>query len=194
MSAAVYAMASDTLRDRLRPLCEADLEQVLMWRNAPEVRAVMYTSREITPAEHAAWFARLQRDPTKRTLIFDADGEPMGVVNFTRIDAASGEAHWGFYVRPGAPKGSGTRLGRLALAEAFGPLSLNRLIGEVLASNEASLRFHRKLGSEREHILRAHHRDGDTVQDVHEFSLTRASWLRARAADERAHAFSGDAS
>ncbi|PTB18082.1 UDP-4-amino-4,6-dideoxy-N-acetyl-beta-L-altrosamine N-acetyltransferase [Trinickia symbiotica] len=178
--------------DSLRLLREADLEQVLAWRNTPEVRAVMYTSREIDWAEHAAWFERLQRDRSRCTCVFMADGEPMGVVNFTHIDTMIGEAHWGFYVRPGAPKGIGIRLGRVALAHAFELLKLNRLIGEVLASNEASLRFHRKLGFELEQILGAHHRDGNTAQDVHVFSLARAAWRRDRATDKRAPAFLGE--
>lgn len=174
---------SDACRDRLRPICEADLAAVLQWRNAPQLRVLMYTSREISQAEHAAWFKRLQHDPSRRTWIFDADGEPMGVVNLTEINTASGEAHWGFYVRPGAPKGYGVRLGRLALAAAFGQLALSKLVGEVLASNEASLRFHRKLGFQNERILKAHHRDGDTVHDVHVLSLTRAAWLHGCAID-----------
>lgn len=169
--------------DRLRPISEADLAQVLEWRNAPQVRAFMYTSREISQAEHLAWFERLQHDASRCTWIFEADGEPMGVVNLTRIDAATHEAHWGFYVRPGAPKGSGARLGRLALAQAFGQLALARLIGEVLASNEASLRFHRKLGFEHERVLTGHHHDGTTAHDVHVFSMTRAAWLGACPAD-----------
>jgi UDP-4-amino-4,6-dideoxy-N-acetyl-beta-L-altrosamine N-acetyltransferase len=192
MSVALPTIAGAPCHDRLRPLCEEDLEPVLAWRNAPEVRAVMYTSREILPAEHAAWFERLQRDPTKRTYVFEADGVPMGIVNFTRMDAVGGDAHWGFYVRPGAPKGYGTRLGRLALAQAFGPLSLNKLIGEVLASNDASHRFHLKLGFEREHNLHAHHRDGDVVHDVHIFSLTRASWLRGATVGECARPAAGE--
>lgn len=174
-------------RDRLRPIGEADLPRVLEWRNAPEVRAVMYTSREISMTEHKAWFERLAHDSSRRTWIFEADGEPMGVVNLTRIDLASGEAHWGFYVRPGAPKGSGIRLGRLALAEAFGPLALKKLIGEVLASNDASLRFHRKLGFEYERVLKEHHHDEAGAHDVHVFGLTRAAWQRGRAADLAPH-------
>lgn len=178
--------------DRLRPLRETDLAQVLEWRNSPEVRVFMYTSREISWAEHVAWFERLQHDPSRRTWIFEADGEPMGIVNLTRIDLTDREAHWGFYVRPGAPKGTGIRLGRLALAELFGPLSLNKLIGEVLASNDASLRFHRKLGFEHERILNAHHLEGETAHDVYVFGLTRAAWLRGRAAGEWAQASTGE--
>lgn len=178
--------------DRLRPLDKTDLTQVLEWRNSPEVRAFMYTSREISRDEHASWFELLQRDRSRHTWIFEAAGVPTGVVNLTRIDEAVREAHWGFYVRPGAPKGSGTRLGQLALAEAFGPLSLNRVIGEVLASNDASLRFHRKLGFEHQRILHAHHTDGETAHDVHVFSLRREVWLRGRAADERLQASTGE--
>lgn len=172
----------DACRDRLRPIGEADLAQILEWRNSPDVRVFMYTGHEISLSEHKAWFERIAHDRSRRSWIFEADGEPMGVVNLTRIDMTSREAHWGFYVRPGAPKGSGLRLGRLALAEAFGHLALNRLIGEVLASNDASLHFHRKLGFEHECILEAYHHDGDAAHDVHVFSLTRAAWLRDCAA------------
>lgn len=178
--------------DRLRPIDKTDLAQVLEWRNSPEVRAFMYTSREISRDEHAVWFKLMQRDPTRHTWIFEAAGVPTGVVNLTGIDATVREAHWGFYVRPGAPKGSGTRLGQLALAEAFGPLSLNRLIGEVLASNDASLRFHRKLGFEHERIIYGHHTDGEIVHDVHVFSLRRQAWLRGCAASERTQASTGE--
>lgn len=169
-------------QDRLRPLAEADLAQVLEWRNAPSVRAMMYTHHAISPVEHLAWFARLQQDPTRSAWVFEADGVPAGVVNFTRIDEAASQAHWGFYVRPATPRGSGTRLGRLALAQAFGPLALGKLYGEVLAWNKASLAFHLKLGFAQEDVLRAHHRDGEQFHDVHVFGLSREAWSREHSA------------
>ncbi len=43
----------------LRPMVEADLDMVRIWRNNPVVRANMYTTHEITPEEHRAWWARL---------------------------------------------------------------------------------------------------------------------------------------
>jgi UDP-4-amino-4,6-dideoxy-N-acetyl-beta-L-altrosamine N-acetyltransferase len=173
---------ADLPQDRLRPLADADLAEVLEWRNAPSVRAMMYTRHAISPTEHLAWFARLQQDPTRRAWVFEANGVPTGIVNFTRIDQAAAHAHWGFYVRPDAPRGSGTRLGRLALAQAFGPLALRKLYGEVLAWNPASLAFHLKLGFTQENVLRAHHRDGEQLHDVHVFGLSRETWSREHSA------------
>lgn len=43
----------------LRPMTEADLAQVLAWRNHPDIRANMYTQHEITMAEHRAWWDRM---------------------------------------------------------------------------------------------------------------------------------------
>jgi UDP-4-amino-4,6-dideoxy-N-acetyl-beta-L-altrosamine N-acetyltransferase len=172
------APLSDLPQDRLRPLAEADLAQVLEWRNAPSVRAMMYKHHPISLPEHLAWFARLQQDPTRAAWVFEAHGVPGGIVNFTRIDRAEAHAHWGFYVRPDAPRGYGTRLGRLALAQAFGPLALSKLCGEVLAWNQASLAFHLKLGFAQEDVLRAHHRDGEQFHDVHVFGLSRETWTR----------------
>jgi UDP-4-amino-4,6-dideoxy-N-acetyl-beta-L-altrosamine N-acetyltransferase len=177
--------------DRLRPLDEADLAQVLVWRNSPAVRCAMFTTRQISEAEHAAWFKRLQHDSSRRTWMFEADETPMGIFNLTSIDTTSGDAQWGFYVRPGAPKGMGTRLGRLALAEAFGPLSLRKLVGEVLAPNAASLALHRKLGFEYNGVRDTPHHNGDTSYEVHLFALTRASWLRSLAAGDHAAVTTG---
>ena len=42
----------------LRPIKDSELELMLSWRNAPAVRENMYTTHEISLAEHAAWWER----------------------------------------------------------------------------------------------------------------------------------------
>ncbi|WP_295401251.1 GNAT family N-acetyltransferase [uncultured Thiocystis sp.] len=95
----------------LIPLTEDDLELILPWRNAPAVRRNMYSHHEITPDEHRAWFQRMCQDPAMRWyLARDSHGTPTGVVYFTDLDPGQGSAFWGFYARPDATPGTGTRI------------------------------------------------------------------------------------
>jgi UDP-4-amino-4,6-dideoxy-N-acetyl-beta-L-altrosamine N-acetyltransferase len=152
---------------QLRTMAEADLPLVLKWRNSDFVRNYMYTDHIITPEEHRAWFSRARKDENARHLVFEADGQPTGVVNVTNLDAANGTCHWGFYVgRPDAARGTGTRMGILALEYIFDHLHVRKCIGEVLAFNDASLRYHKRLGFTEEGILKARVAKRGRLEDV----------------------------
>ena len=171
-------MADATRPDRVRPVAAADLDMLLEWRNHDDVRRFMYTQHRITPAEHQAWFARQASDPFQHLLVFEGDGEPLGFVKLHVI--ADGQvAEWGFYAAPGAAPGTGGRLGRAALAHAFGILRLHKVCGRALAFNAPSIRFHERLGFVREGVLREQHFDGVSYHDVIAFGLLCAEWRNA---------------
>jgi UDP-4-amino-4,6-dideoxy-N-acetyl-beta-L-altrosamine N-acetyltransferase len=161
--------------DTLRPLSEADLPLVRAWRNHPDVRRHLFSTHTIAEDEHRTWFERQQADATRRLWLFQRDGVPLGFVQLSGVQPG-GIAEWGFYAAPGAPRGTGTALGRAALAKAFGDEGLHKVCGQVLAGNAASLAFHRRLGFTEEGVLRQQHRSGDTYHDVHCFGLLRADW------------------
>ncbi|HSO81619.1 UDP-4-amino-4,6-dideoxy-N-acetyl-beta-L-altrosamine N-acetyltransferase [Thiocapsa sp.] len=151
----------------MHPLTEADLDLILPWRNAPAVRRNMYTHHEISPAEHRAWFQRIQQDYGARWYLYcDAADNPQGVVYFTTINTEQGTAFWGFYARPDAPPGTGTRILYEALELAFGELSLHKLNGEVLATNVISINLHKNVGFTQEGLFRDQHFDGTRHIDV----------------------------
>jgi UDP-4-amino-4,6-dideoxy-N-acetyl-beta-L-altrosamine N-acetyltransferase len=152
-----------------------DLEQVLEWRNHPDVRRHMFSANPISAQEHLAWFDRTNRDPQRRLLIFERGGVPSGFVQFGPFDPA-GAAPWGFYVAPGAAAGTGTALGAAALDFAFGELGLHKVSGEALAHNERSIRFHLRLGFNQEGRLIARHFDGRDHHDVLRFGLLAVDW------------------
>jgi len=153
-----------------------DLARVLRWRNHPGVRAFMFTRHEISPPEHARWFARADADPDRHLLIYEIDGEPLGFASVAR-GADSGVADWGFYLAPGAPRGSGTALGAAVLDHAFRVLGLDQVRGEALAFNTASLRMHEKLGFRRTGERRQPDERGEGEQAVICFALQREEWL-----------------
>jgi len=159
----------------IRPMTDADLELVLSWRNHPDVRSYMYTQHEISLAEHKAWFERTKDDPERHLLIFQKDSIPLGFINIHQI-SSGGIADWGFYIKPGAPKGSGQELGGVVLDYAFNNLRLHKLCGQALAFNKRSIEFHKKLGFSHEGTLADQHFDGQQYHAIWCFGLTVPQW------------------
>lgn len=159
----------------VRPMDHADVERVLAWRNHLEVRRYMYTEHEISLDEHRHWFERSRRDPRMHLLIFEADLQPLGFVSFSER-RSGGNADWGFYVAPGAPKGSGRELGFAALSYAFNDIKLHKICGQVLAYNERSIHFHQSFGFQQEGVLRDQHFDGKHYHQVICFGLLSHEW------------------
>ena len=160
---------------RLRDLAEADLPLVLSWRNHPDIRRCMFNQQPIEPSEHLAWYARASADPDTWLYIYEAGGEARGFAKISRIRGGQ-VADWGFYAAPDAAKGTGSQLGRAVLAQAFDSLGLHKLCAQVLAGNQRSLDFHRRLGFQPEGVLREQHFDGSRYQDVHLFGLVASEW------------------
>lgn len=159
----------------LRPMTETDLEQVLSWRNHPEVRRYMYTTHEIGIEEHRKWFSGIKHDPAVDPLIYENHGLARGFVNITRTRCPE-VADWGFYMAPDAPKGTGRSLGNQALTYVFRELGLHKLCGQALGFNERSISFHRALGFSEEGRLRDQHFDGHEFHDVFCFGLLKQEW------------------
>jgi UDP-4-amino-4,6-dideoxy-N-acetyl-beta-L-altrosamine N-acetyltransferase len=165
----------------LHPLTETDLEHILPWRNASAVRQAMYSHHEISLDEHRAWFQRLRQDASKRWYLYrDSAGNPQGVVYFTAIDPAQGTAFWGFYARPEATPGTGTRILFDALELAFGELGLHKVNGEALASNRPSISLHLKCGFTQEGVFRQQHRNGEQRIDIIRLGLLASEWPQHR--------------
>lgn len=152
-----------------------DLEQVLFWRNHPDVRRYMYTQHEIAHSEHIHWFERASKQPGRHLLIYEGVEKPLGFINLHEI-APGGIADWGFYAAPDAPKGTGRELGESILQYAFAELGLHKLCGQALAFNEPSIKFHLRLGFKQEGILRDQHFDGQHYHDVICLGLLAADW------------------
>ena len=73
-------------RTVLRPAQHTDVATIRAWRNQPANREVSINQHEISPEEHQEWWDRTKDDPQRRVLIFEADGRPLGVVNFFDLD------------------------------------------------------------------------------------------------------------
>lgn len=120
------------------------LAQVLQWRNLPRIRQNMYNQELISTAQHAHWFAALQRDPARSYFVMLQDSKPIGSLNYSDMQQAQWE--WGCFIGENAVwPGSGILLELAALdfAAARGAKSLR---AEVLHFNLAPIKLHRFFG------------------------------------------------
>ena len=181
---------------RLRRLAAEDSDQVLAWRNTPEVAAYMYGDHLIGQAEHARWLEAALSRPDRAYWIIELDGAPVGLANLVRIDAAASRCDWAFYLADPAVRGRGVgaAVEWLVLGHVFEGLGLNKLWCEVFTDNTAVLRLHERFGFIREALLRDHVRKDGVFRDVVGLGLLAREWraLKPQAARKLATAFALD--
>ncbi|MGH3351042.1 MAG: GNAT family N-acetyltransferase [Nocardioides sp.] len=169
----------------LRPATDADLPLMLAWRNQDANRSASIHQHVINADEHAAWWSRVQQDPTRRVLMFEYSGQPLGVVTFFDHSAETRTVSWGFYLDHDGTTAAGTallawtKIMREAVAYAFSPepdgLGVDVLEGEVLPHNESVRTMNRRLGFT----------EGDPVDQEVGDSVVTAIPVRLRREDSR---------
>jgi UDP-4-amino-4,6-dideoxy-N-acetyl-beta-L-altrosamine N-acetyltransferase len=167
---------TDSKLGRLRAIEPDELELMLAWRNAPGVRANMYTRHEISLQEHLAWWASIQQRTDQCYLMYEYKSQPLGIVAFNGIDTTNHNSAWAFYASPDAAKGTGSRMEFLALEHAFHEMQLYKLCCEVLAFNSAVIKLHQKFGFKVEGILREQHRLDDGFVDIYRLGMLASEW------------------
>lgn len=161
---------------QLRKINTDELELMLAWRNAPNVRANMYTRHEIGLKEHLAWWERIQHCDDQLYFMYEVDGRPTGIVAFNNIDVVSSISSWAFYAAPDAPKGTGSKMEFLALDYAFHNMRLHKLVCEVLEFNSPVIKLHQKFNFKVEGVLREHHLVDDEYVDIYKLGILSKEW------------------
>lgn len=165
--------------NQLREVKSGDKDQILEWRNSPEIAKYMYTDRKITAEEHEKWFQSIQNDIQKKIWIIQCDGEDVGVANLYDIDTHNKRCYWAFYIA--SPnirgKGVGSFVEYSILTYVFEELKLNKLCCEVLGFNEPVVNMHKKFGFKQEGLFRQHCWKEGVPQDVHSLAILRGEWL-----------------
>ncbi|MBK1796006.1 UDP-4-amino-4,6-dideoxy-N-acetyl-beta-L-altrosamine N-acetyltransferase [Devosia sp. WQ 349] len=164
----------------LRAIRTQELKMMLDWRNAPSVRANMYTRHEISLVEHLAWWEKVSARDDQLYLMYEYAGIPSGIVAFNGIDRSNQGSGWAFYSAPEAARGAGGRMEFLALDYAFGELALHKLSCEVLAFNSAVIKLHKKFGFQVEGIFRDHHKINDAFEDIYRLAILKREWTENR--------------
>ena len=166
---------------KLRPLVKSDLETVLTWRNSDRIRACMYSDHIISLSEHHAWFSQIQQSEFPTFLIFEGSDRRLGVTSFSNFDQNRNRCTWGFYLGEiDVPKGTGSIMGFMALKYIFEQHDFHKVCAEAFACNDASIRYHQRLGFVQEGLLRKHVLKNEEFQDIMIFGYLRDEWMEKK--------------
>ena len=168
----------------LKPLIASSLEQqkrVRDLRNQVSVRSSMYTDHEIGLPEHLAWIERLRSD--QRQIVFvvlNSNGAPLGVVSVNAIDTLHKKADWAFYLDEKERGGLGAALEFTLIEYVFNELKLEKLNCEVIETNEAVVRLHKKFNFTVEGFRRDNIEKNGKRIGVYFLGLTRKDWTLSK--------------
>ena len=183
LSGLMHCISSPGAQSRLRPLRADDRPRLRMWRNSDRVRLAMSSQHLVAADEHDEWFDRALAEGPGRRFVYECGGVPLGFVTFSDVLEHERACTWGFYMgEPWAPRGSGGRLGMLALDTAFTELGLDEVRAEVLSGNASSLAFHARMGFRETGAITGSSPDDATVMTWRTFALTKAEWAVVRGA------------
>ncbi len=159
-------MSSRSLRGercRLRPLCRADAEVTLPWRNDPDLRdAILGYRFPVTREREDAWYARILQEPGQQRADYAiesvTDGAMVGMTHLAEIDWIARHASFGIIIGDKARQGQGlaAEAMRLLFGHAFGALNLRRIHLRVAAWNLRALALYRRFGFCEEGRMREH--------------------------------------
>jgi UDP-4-amino-4,6-dideoxy-N-acetyl-beta-L-altrosamine N-acetyltransferase len=166
----------------LRGIRPADQQQLLVWRNRPDVRRYMYSDHLISPQEHEEWFTAALTDPSRDYWVINMDGENVGLANLYAKSEAHKRCYWAFYLASEnvRGKGVGSFTEWWVLHHVFERLGYNRLCCEVLASNQPVITMHKSFGFTEEGRFREHVLKDGVPQDVIALAMLRGDWLQLK--------------
>lgn len=156
---------------------EEHLEQILNWRTSDFVTQYMYTDVEYDLEGQKRWLEAIRQDPNGRYWIMSYREDLVGYISLTDIDWKHKRAYWNFYIGNANYAMLAGFLGAYMYNYAFETLGLEKLIGEVMAENEAVRKLHAKQGAREVGFFEKHILKHDRWHDVHVFEMTKEHWI-----------------
>ena len=127
----------------LRPICEADTDMVLGWRNSDAVKKYFIFRGEITREQHLSWLHdKVEKGIVAQFIICTAETDtPVGSVYLQNIDPVHKNAEFGIFIGEACAlgKGYGTEAASLIVAHGFDALGLHKIYLRVLTDNERAI-------------------------------------------------------
>ncbi|GAA1838012.1 GNAT family N-acetyltransferase [Agromyces salentinus] len=173
----------------LRTPTRAALEQVLTWRNRPEVTRWLLRTTVDPEAFTTAWLDSVE-DPAQHTAVAVIDGTVVGTGSLHVQDGMGqfqgdawrgSEATLGYLIDPAhAGRGYATDIARALLGLAFTELGLHRVTAGCFADNAASWRVMERVGMRREqHGIRDSWHEELGWIDGFTYAILAEEWHRA---------------
>ncbi|MBN3926045.1 UDP-2,4-diacetamido-2,4,6-trideoxy-beta-L-altropyranose hydrolase [Nostoc sp. NMS4] len=130
---------------QLRSVQQNDCQLLWEWSNAPEIRAVSFSSKSILWEDHVQWFKSKLINPNCIFYIaINKNNVPIGQI---RYDIENYEAIVSMSIDPNfRNQDYGSSLIKLACKKLFSELDVNRINAYIKPSNQASIRAFSKAG------------------------------------------------
>tara|TARA_R110000868_G_scaffold250297_1_gene506804 strand:+ start:1432 stop:2004 length:573 start_codon:yes stop_codon:yes gene_type:complete len=138
---------------QLKPMQQADIEQVRLWRNDPEVARHMLSQDKISTEQQQAWFKKISGDKRQQHFIIYYKDQAIGAANIRAY--YQGESlenaraiEPGLYIADEKYRGNILAYSPTLLLNdyCFEVLGVQKLVAVVKASNTAALNYNLKLG------------------------------------------------
>ncbi|HEY0248893.1 MAG TPA: GNAT family protein [Gryllotalpicola sp.] len=143
---------------RLRPIEDADAENIVTWRNNPQVRRNFIFQQDFTVPMQLGWMETHVRTGKVAQFIIEElqSGRDVGSVFIRDIDHVHRKGEFGIFIGDDTMRGRGigTRATALILSHGFELLGLNKIFLRVFADNERAIRSYERSGFVREGFLR----------------------------------------
>ena len=149
-------------------------------RNQESVRKSMYTEHEILLNEHLAWVELLQSDNRQIVFVVLVDDLVSGVVSVNAIDRLNLKSDWAFYLDANVRGGLGAALEFGLINFVFQKVGLEKLNCEVIETNEAVVKLHKKFGFVEEGFRRENIIKNENRMGVFFLGLTKSDWEREK--------------
>ena len=142
----------------LRPITDADTDDIVRWRNDPEVWRYFLFREPFTPAMHRAWLQnKVMTGKVIQYIIVEREsGKSVGSVYFRDVDEKNESAEYGIFIGEAwaRKRGLGTETARLFTRFGLEVLRLHRISLKVLGCNEVARRSYEKAGFRTEGVFR----------------------------------------
>lgn len=163
----------------LRAVERGDLEQLVRWRNDPEIFRGFFTTFPLSFGAQTGWYEKQLRSTDKKLFVIEAkDGQAVGTIGFDQIDWKNQKAEFGNMLVEKAHRGRGYACDatRTALRFGFEQMNLNRIYLEVYAWNQEAVQLYEKCGFATEGILRQTYFAAGKFNDTVLMAILRENW------------------
>ena len=142
----------------LRPITDADTDDIVRWRNDPEVWRYFLFREPFTPEMHRAWLRdKVAAGRVVQYIITEREsGRSVGSVYFRDVDPKNESAEYGIFIGEASARrrGIGTETAKLFTDFGLNVLHLHRISLKVLGGNEIARRSYEKAGFRTEGVFR----------------------------------------
>lgn len=155
---------------------DLQIKKLIDVRNQLSVRKSMFTEHKISLKEHLAWVDRQTKD--KKQIVFGVliDDKIVGAVSINALDYLHLKSDWAFYLDENIRNGLGSALEFNLIKFVFNELELEKLNCEVIESNKAVIKLHKKFGFVEEGLRRKNIIKNKNRIGVVFLGLTKSDW------------------